>query len=381
VEAINYPRFEFDSELSSAVIGLERARADLDRGSTPPVVFFQLKELFELLTSIMSARIEGNRTSLLDAVTGAIEGRQAEGIPNDGVEEILNVQRGMIFVEQQATEGPLTHGLVRELHRIVVDGLRREGDLTPGAYRRGEVTIGQSEHRPPFPTDVLSDMSQLLDFANEDVEPHKQLLQTAIAHHRFLWIHPFGNGNGRVARLLTYAMLMRQGFVSTTSYRAINPTAVFGADRSGYYDNLALADRLDDDGLIAWCTYVLQGLNADLERLSSLRDDAFVTGRLLRPAIDRLHDSGRLTARERDALRIVAGRSIVKAGDLESAFPGSRATRSHAIRRLHDRGLLAHADGPRSYRLVFAPSDLTIHLIHQLDEAGLLPPILRDDVV
>ena len=380
MKAINYPRFDFDSELSGAVITLERARAAVDQGSTPAVVFFQLKELSELLTSIMSARIEGNRTSLLDAVTGAIEGRDPGSVPSDGVEEILNVQRGMIFVELHATDGPLTHHFVRELHRIVVNGLRREGDLTPGAYRLGEVSIGRSEHRPPFPTDVLSDMSQLLDFANEDVEPHKQLLQSAIAHHRFLWIHPFGNGNGRVARLLTYAMLVRQGFVSTTSYRAINPTAVFGADRNGYYDNLARADRLDDEGLIAWCTYVLQGLNSDIERLRSLRDGAFVTNRLIRPAIERLHDSGRLSSRERDALRIVADRSIVRAGDLEAAFPGSAATRSHAIRRLHDRGLLAHADGPRSYRLVFSPSDLTIHLIHQLDEAGLLPAILKDVV-
>lgn len=379
MEAINYPRFEFDSELSSAIIGLERARAELDHGSTPAVVFFQLKELFELLTSIMSARIEGNRTSLLDAVSGAIEDQDPERAPSDGVEEILNVQRGMRFVELHATAGPLTHNFVRDLHRIVVDGLRREGDRTPGAYRLSEVAIGKSAHRPPFPTDVLSDMSTLLDFANEDVEPHKQLLQSALVHHRFLWIHPFGNGNGRVSRLLTYAMLIRQGFVSTTSYRAINPTAVFGADRNGYYDNLARADRLDSEGLIAWCTYVLQGLNSDIDRLRSLRDSAFVTNRLLRPAIERLHDSGRVTARERDALLIVAELSIVKAGDLEDAFPGSAATRSHAIRRLHDRGLLAQASGPRSYRLVFAPSDLTIHLIHQLDQAGLLPAILRDD--
>ncbi len=379
MEAITYPRFDFDSELSSAVISLERARAELDFGTTPPIVFFQLKELFELLTSIMSARIEGNRTSLLDAVTGAMEGRASDKVPSEGVEEILNVQRAMLFVEEHAEDAPLSHNFVRELHRIVVDNLRREGDASPGSYRLGEVTISQSPHRPPFPTDVLSDMSQLLAFANDEVEPHKQLLQSAIVHHRFLWIHPFGNGNGRVSRLLTYAMLIRQGFVSTTSYRAINPTAVFGADRAGYYDNLALADRLDNAGLIAWCTFVLQGLNTDLDRLRSLRDNAFVTKKLLYPAIERLHDSGRVSARERNALRVVADRSIVRAGDLEAAFPGSAASRSQAIRRLFDRGLLAHADGPRSYRLVFAPSELTLHLIYQLDQAGFLPTILKDD--
>lgn len=378
MDPITYPRFAFDSGLSRSIIRLERARGELDHGSTPPIVYFQLKELFELLTSIMSARIEGNRTTLLDAVAGAMRGRESQVAPDEGVDEILNIQGAMAFVERHALVGPLTHGFVRELHRLVVDRLRREGDQHAGGYRRGEVTIGGSAHRPPFPSDVLGDMAQLLDFANEDVEPHMQLLQTAIVHHRFLWIHPFGNGNGRVARLLTYAMLIRQGFVSTTSYRAINPTAVFGADRSGYYDHLSQADRLDDEGTIAWCDFILDGLVTDLERLRSLRDNSFVTTELLLPAIERLNAAGGVTRRERDALRIVARRSIVRAGDLEEAFPGSATTRSHAIRRLLDRGLLTQADGPRSYRLVFAPSELTVHLIFQLDRVGFLPSILRD---
>lgn len=380
MDPITYPSFAFDSSLSRAVIALERARADLGNGSTHPVVFFQLKELFELLTSIMSARIEGNRTSLLDAVAGAIKDKNSAAAPSEGVEEILNIQRAMTFVEEHALEGPLTSMFVRELHRRVVSGLQREGDQTPGAYRLGEVTISRSEHRPPFPTDVGPLMSALLDFANEAVEPHMQLLQSAIVHHRFLWIHPFGNGNGRVSRLLTYAMLVRQGFASATSYRAVNPTAVFGADRNGYYDNLALADKLDNDGLIAWCTYVLDGLNSDLGHLRSLRDGQFVTNELLLPAIDRLHDAGRITAREREALRVVAQRSIVKASDLSSAFPGTATARSHAIRRLVDRRLLTAHNGSRSYRLVFAPSELTVHLIFQLDRVGFLPTILQDNI-
>ncbi len=384
MRAITYPDFSFDSDLSRAVIELERARANLGNGSTPPIVFFQLKELFQLLTSIMSARIEGNRTSLLDAVTGAIRERASSPgeHPNDGVAEILNIQKGINFIDAHVQSSPLNHLFVRELHRIVVSDLVREGDRTPGAYRIGVVTIGQSRHQPPFPSDVLAHMSTLLDFANEDVEPHKQLLQTAIVHHRFLWIHPFGNGNGRVARLLTYAMLVKQGFTTTTGYRALNPTAVFGADRHSYYDNLERADALTNDGIIAWCTYVLQGLNTDLGRLARLADGRFVLTELLLPAIGRLQDSGRLTSGEAAALRIVAEKTTVKAVDLEPAIPGSASTRSQAIRKLVERGLLTPTEeGRRTYRLVFAPSDLTVHIVRQLDHAGFLPTILRDDPI
>lgn len=379
---IKFPTFDFDNALTKTIIELERARANLNRGSTPPSVYFQLKQLFQLLTSIMSARIEGNRTSILDAVSGAA--RRTHGGEtsdrNEGVEEILNIQRAIVFIEENVTTSPINHLFIRELHRLAVDDLTREGDRTPGAYRLGEVSIGQSAHQPPWPHDVPDHMTALIDFMEQEQEPQKQLLQVAIAHHRFLWIHPFGNGNGRVSRLLTYAMLVKQGFTSPSDYRAINPTAVFGADRQAYYDNLELADSLTNDAIVSWCTYVLEGLNEDLKKLSSLSDADFVTDRLLIPAIERLRASGGLVANEAQALRVAATQPTVQARDLTTAFPGSPSTRSHAIKRLVDRGLLRPvSEGARSYQLAFSPNDLTVHLVNRLDSVGLLPTILRGD--
>ncbi|MDN4640785.1 Fic family protein [Agreia sp. PsM10] len=381
---IKYPQFSFDSDLTRAVIELERERTNLNRGTTPSEVFLQLKDLFQLLTSIMSARIEGNRTSILDAVTGAAGLRDSSrsSMRNDGVEEILNIQRAVDFIEQTAATSPINHMFIRELHRIVVSDLSREGDRTPGAYRLGEVSIGRSNHRPPWPADVPDHMSTLIDFIGEEVEPQMQLLQTAIAHHRFLWIHPFGNGNGRTARLLTYAMLVKQGYTSASDYRAVNPTAVFGSDRQGYYDNLEAADSLSDEGIVAWCTYVLSGLNTDLKKLGRLTDQNFVTNELLIPAIERLRSAGGLTSGEAAALGVAARKTIVKAGDLDKALPGSPSTRSQAIRRLTDRNLLrAVAPGARSYQLIFAPNELTVHMVNRLDVSGLLPRILTEDPI
>ena len=381
---IKYPEFAFDSDLTRAIIELERARANLGHGTTPPEFFFQLKDLFQLLTSIMSARIEGNRTSILDAVVGDSRRRISSdaGPLDEGVQEILNIQDAIDFIEERVRTSPINHLFVRELHQLVVQGLSREGDRTPGAYRLGEVRIGKSAHRPPWPADVFDDMTGLIEFIAEDVEPQMQLLQAVIAHHRFLWIHPFGNGNGRVSRLVTYAMLVKQGFTSASDYRAVNPTAVFGSDRQGYYDNLEAADSLTNAGILAWCTYVLAGLNTDLKKLSRLSDADFVITQILIPAIERLRAAGGLTVGEARALGIAARRTVVKAGDLAEALPGSAATRSQAVRRILDRHLLKPVvEGGRTYQLVFAPNDLTVHIVNRLDGVGLLPRILHDDPI
>lgn len=216
-----------------------------------PPLFAELRELFQRLTSMMSARIEGNRTTVVDALAGAAQAEAGRVAIRDDVREILRLDQASDYIDGLPAESfVITHELVRELHGAAVRGLGREGDRTPGMYRTTPVVIAGSPHVPPGPESVYADMDQLVEFMNRDVAPQMQLMQTAIAHHRFVWIHPFGNGNGRVARLLTYAMLVKQGFTAAGGYRALNPTAVFGADRQAYYDHLARADALDDGGII-----------------------------------------------------------------------------------------------------------------------------------
>jgi Fic family protein len=377
---IDYPEFPFSSPLAKAIIQLERVRGDLGDGTTPPGVFAQLRSLFQLLSTIMSARIEGNRTSIVDAVAGVAASDKYEGRANDEVQEIVQLHEAAAFVDRTVDRGTaLSHGFVRELHRISVSGLEREGDKTPGAYRLGDVTISGSSYRPPAAGDVHSDMTLLLDFINSDVEQNYDLLKIALAHHRFVWIHPFGNGNGRVGRLLTYAAMRRQGFADAAGYRGLNPTALFGENRGLYYERLEDADSLEPEALIRWSTYVLEGLLSDLSKLSMLGKQEFVTEKLLLPAIARGLRSARFTVAEAQALSTIAKITEAKAADLAPAFPGSPATRSQAIRKLLDRGVIEPvADRKRAYRLRLAPSDLTTLLVQQLDELDFLPGILRD---
>lgn len=382
MQRIEFPEFCFSSPLAGTIIDLERLRGDLGSRTTHPTVFLQLRSLFQLMSSIMSARIEGNRTSIVDAVNGAAASDDhGESAAAEGVKEIVKLQEAAAFIDKVVEPGsPITHSLVRELHKIAVRGLTREGDRTPGAYRTTDVTIGGTNQVPPPPAAVQGDMSELLDFVNQPVEQSFDLLKVAIAHHRFVWIHPFGNGNGRVCRLFTYAIMVSQGFTDSTNYRAVNPTTVFGADRSLYYRMLEETDSLDPDAIISWCQYLLDGMLTDLQKLDKLSDGEFVLDRLLRPAIKRGVEAGAFSMCEATALDIVARLTEVKAADLEPAFPGSIPARSQQIRKLVEKKLLQPiAEGKRSYRLVMAPGPLTAFIIRQLDELGFLPSILQDD--
>lgn len=395
MQPIKVPDFPFNSPLAKVVIELERLRGDLGTSTTPEPVFIQLKQLFQLMTSIMSARIEGNRTSLVEVIEGAAEEAKQRLFPlpkhrsghetskiSDGVQEIILLEKAASFIDQHVDPGtPITHALVRELHKIAVSGLVREGDRTPGSYRQSDVIIQGSGHIPPAFMSVQPDMQELLDFINNEDDRSFDLLKVAIAHHRFVWIHPFGNGNGRTCRLLTYAIMVRQGFTATTGYRAIDPTAVFGANRSAYYQHLEAADSLESSATIDWCTYLLTGMLEDLKKLERLGDHTFVINELLRPSFVRAVAAGVIDKQDQAALDVVANKTLIKATDLSVMFSGTTVARSQFIRRMIERSLIEPvAYGKRTYRLVMSPGPLTPFIFRQLDELGFLPQILRDDV-
>ena len=185
--------------------------------------------MFHLLESIGSARIEGNHTTIAEYVEAKIS---ATDKPVESIEEIENIEKALAFIEREISSGtPVSHQFVKELHHITVHGLNREGDKAPGNYRQHAVVISGSPHKPPEHIFVHPLMEELLCFINRTDEPQYDLMKIALSHHRFAWIHPFGNGNGRVVRLLTYALLIKYGFKVSSGGRVLNPTAVFCNDR------------------------------------------------------------------------------------------------------------------------------------------------------
>ncbi len=367
----------FDSGLVDVLSELEHLRRLRLEGDTPPQVFYQLKSLFHALESLGSARIEGNHTTLADYIDSKVEGKAQD---TDQLREVGNIEKAMDYIEQIMTPGALlTEQTIRELHAMTVDDLVREGDKTPGAYRSGGVRISQSDHLPPDFIQVQAYMQELVDFVNREDSPKYDLMKVALAHHRFGWIHPFGNGNGRVVRLLTYALLMKYGFNVSTGGRVLNPTAVFCNDRERYYAMLATADKGTKEGLEGWCTYVLEGIRDELEKVDRLTNYAYLTKCILAPAVAFAREREWITETEETVLSVAIKLKVVKSADVAAALPQQSSNqRTYLIKKLVDQGMLLPLNpGARQYTIGFSNNYLIRGVIKSLRDQGFIPEPLE----
>ncbi|MEB0107722.1 Fic family protein [Pseudomonas sp. MH9.3] len=363
----------FDSGLVDVLSELEHLRRLELGGDTPPAVFFQLKDLFHTLESLGSARIEGNHTTLADYIESKVDGKAED---SDQLREIANIEKAMDYVESIVKPGvDLSEFAIRELHSITVQGLTREGDRTPGAYREAGVRIAQSDHLPPDAVLVQGYMQELIAFVNKPDAPKYDLMKVALAHHRFGWIHPFGNGNGRVVRLLTYALLIKYGFNVSAGGRVLNPTAVFCIDREKYYSMLSSADTGTKEGLEAWCIYVLAGIKDELEKVSRLTDYGYLIRHVLAPTIAMAKEREWITPIEEKILTTAVQLKVVKSSDIADVLPSlSAAQRTYQIKKLVDQGMLLPVNpGARHYTIGFSNNYLIRGVIKSLREEGFIP--------
>jgi len=370
----------FDSTLTDLIIELDHLRKKQLGGSTHPKVFFQLKQIFHTLESIGSARIEGNNTTIAEYIETKLSNIK---VVSPSIREIQNIEKAMAFIEENVSDYPINRLFLSEMHKKIVDGLQLppdgEGDATPGDYRKINLRINKSSHKPPEWFAVEDYMNELLEFVNKDDSPKYDLLKTAIAHHRFVWIHPFGNGNGRTVRLFTYAMLVKAGF-NVNVGRIINPTAVFCSNRNDYYNFLSEADKGTDEGLSAWIEYVLKGLKDEIEKIDKLSDYNFLRKEILLPSINHSVERKFITDVEAKILKRVIDKQVISASDIKDIFPGKAdAEVSRQIKKLIDRKMLStEKDGTRKYILRFDNSYLFRSIIKLLGDKGFLP--VRDEV-
>jgi len=364
----------FGSSLTNTIIELERLRAPRRMKSrVHPFIFTQLKDIFHTLESLGSVRIEGNNTTLSDIVEKTIDGT-IKNSKEEQMKEYLNNQEALEFIEKNVSDGTvIDKKLISEFHKKIVNGLdpSKEGDRNPGSYRIIDVTIKNSMHKPPITVKIPEYMDELTTFINDQRDQKYKLLATAVAHHRFAWIHPFRNGNGRTVRLLTYAMLMSQGFAVN---HILNPTAVFCNDRDAYYRMLAKADAGTTKGILEWCEYVLGNLLEEIRKIDKLLDYDYLIPNILVPAFSYALKRKSINPEEFHILKLAVEKGELRAGDINDILQKEHHTQvSVYIRKLKKEGLLTDAPGKqRSYVVSFSNNHLLRGVIEALKKGNFI---------
>jgi Fic family protein len=148
------------------------------------------------------------------------------------VYDVVGLQRARELADliAESRTRPITETDLRDMHRMILGGARGAGE-----YKRYVNSISGSEHDPPPPTDVPAYMRSITAWLSKtDLHP---LVQATVAHAWFTHVHPFEDGNGRMARLVTNLVLSRAGYppiiVKASTHRHLYIEALAYSDRGG----------------------------------------------------------------------------------------------------------------------------------------------------
>jgi len=373
---ILYPIPRFDSELVWIIMKHESWSQWYLYGSTNSQIFLQMLRVLQMLESMRSARIEGNNTTIADYIETKI---YTHTNSNDSSREIQNIEQAIQFIDKQSSFWEKDNTLVldthfvSELHKIVTQWLHLpytggEWDKTPGKYRVTEVKINHSNHIPP-PAYLVEDyMQELFEEIHKEMSPQYYLLRIILLHHRFVWIHPFWNGNGRVGRLFTYAMLKK--FYPHTAW-FLNPTTLFAQNKNMYYDMLARADTYTQEWLLEWCEYVGKGIGQHMEKMDILQNFDHISKNILLPTLEHAQRNKKITNTQKQILLIALEKQVIQNADLRWLFPQKSAKTliSQEIRKMLDMNILTREYGnKRKYVICFSKGILLRSVIEVLRE-------------
>ncbi len=212
--------------LIQSLDALEERRRLFSQSTVDPTHADWLRRRAWVRTIHGTTRIEGNTLSDIE-VDELLSGSMGRNLPRREALEILGTREALALVDDIAprVDVPLDEGLIREVHRRVLDG--QSPFLTPGEYRKGENRVGGAGGEMLFTTPPSGDVPGLMrafarwviDHASSESPP----VAAALAHLEFVAIHPFNDGNGRTARAISRLVLLRgdyglDGLVSLDAY-------------------------------------------------------------------------------------------------------------------------------------------------------------------
>ena len=228
-----------------------------------PLVSRDLEMLYLAKGMQATTAIEGN-TLTIEQVQGAIEGTlQVPPSQRYLKQEVDNVLDACREVEEtvDAEDGfKVTPAVLKDLNARVLRDLRHEDHVEPGAYRTVSVVVGSYRAAPPGDVEFLTEL--LCEWLNDGFETsdHSDAFPMAFAkavaaHVYIAWIHPFGDGNGRTARLVELGILTAAGIPRVAAHLLSNH---YNLTRTVYYRQLEHASRSGGD-LCPFLAYAAEG--------------------------------------------------------------------------------------------------------------------------
>ena len=325
------PKFTINNAVTSALTQIERARGFLEAAVLSEQWLKAMGKRALLLEAHHTTHIEGTRLTL-EQSEQLLEGRAVPDSDPDDVRELLNYRQAFDLVaDYMESPQPVTEGLVREIHRRLVDGVRG-GSAQPGEYRKvqnyvAHAATGKIVYTPPPPQDVPILMREMVDWLNQPGDVHPVLV-SGIAQFQLVHIHPFVDGNGRTSRLLSTLCLYRSGY---DFKRIFTISEYYDRNRPEFYAAIQSV-RDNDMDMTGWLEYFTIALATQMREVTQLGRQA-----IQKDMIVKEHN---LNERQAIAIGEILEHGKITIADLERLCPKtSRRTLQRDLKQLIEKEL------------------------------------------
>lgn len=268
------PSFTLTPLLQRQLVAIDRTVGFLEAVDLQPEWSRTLKETVRVQDALSSVQIEGASLTLERAYDLVHNPPEAE--VTDSEQEFLNHLAAFEAIDdlRGVKDYDISHRDLQSLHAVLVRGVRG-GHRSAGRFREDTVVVGDQQgdvvtvhHAPPDWTAVPGHIDSLMAWLGRakkkptSYQAHRgapddwlhPVLVAGIAQHRLVWVHPFGDGNGRSARMLTTLLLYQRGYDFKYLF---DLSSYYNNDRDKYYSSLRTADATGD--YTAWLEYFVGG--------------------------------------------------------------------------------------------------------------------------
>ncbi len=314
----------------------ELGRLDMYSKYIPDIDLFIRMHVIKEATQ--SSRIEGTQTNVNEALL------EREDLPldkRDDWDEVQNYIKAMEWATNELDKLPFSSRLIRETHKILMQGVRGE-NKQPGEFRTsqnwiGGVTINDAVFIPPVHTSLAELMSDIEKFVHNQEFHLPELLKIGLIHYQFETIHPFLDGNGRVGRLLITLYLVSKGILQKP---ILYLSDFFEKNRKLYFDNLSVVREKND--LAQWYKFFLVGIIETAKNGIQTFDNIL---QLQKTVDSKIQELGSRTVKAKKVIDYLYNRPMITADKVSEVAEISMPSSYKLISDLERMGILKETTG------------------------------------
>ena len=345
------PKYTITPNIAHGLMRIESVKQSIVDLPITPKVLKTLRETARLYSTHYSTMIEGNELSQKQVNQVIQESTRLTGRERDE-KEVLGYYAALEELENMVKKkAPITEITIKTLHALVMGGGKKK--IKPTPYRDGQNVIRDSRsggivYLPPEAKDAPALMKALVQWINQSTKQIPVPIIASVAHYQFATIHPYYDGNGRTARLLTTLVLHLGGYGLKGLYSL---EKYYAKNLKGYYDALNTSEshnyymgRAEAD-ITKWIEYFIEGAAVAFEKVRTTAVEAAQEG-----AQDKSSTLRALNARQRRVLTLFQDRDEIKAPDIGDLFKVQPRTATAICQKWIKEGFIVITDSSRKAR-------------------------------